>query len=58
MAPEVSTATDSKMMRRPNLAYLAIFLTSAALATDPAASAARRCKRVEARSVQDETAAT
>ena len=41
MAPDVSTATGWKMKRRPNSAYLAIFLTSAASATDPAASAAR-----------------
>ena len=41
MAPDVSTATDWKIRRRPNSAYLAIFLTSAASATDPAASAAR-----------------
>ena len=39
MAPHVSTATGWKMKRRPNSAYLAIFLTSAASATDPAASA-------------------
>ena len=39
MAPDVSTATGWKMKRRPNSAYLAIFLTSAA--SDPAASAAR-----------------
>ena len=39
MAPEVSTAIGWKMKRRPNSAYLAIFLTSAASATDPAASA-------------------
>ena len=41
MAPEVSTATDWKMKRRPNIAYLAIFLPSAASATVPAANAAR-----------------
>ena len=41
IAPEVTTATDWKMKRRPNSAYLAIFLTSAASATDAAASAAR-----------------
>ena len=41
MAPDVSTATGWKMKRRPNSAYFAIFLTSAASATDPAASAAR-----------------
>ena len=41
MAPDVSTATGWKMKRRPNSAYLAIFLTSAASVTDPAASAAR-----------------
>ena len=40
MAPDVSTATGWKMKRRPYSAYLAIFLTSAASATDPAASAA------------------
>ena len=38
MAPDVSTATGWKMKRRINSAYLAIFLTSAASATDPAAS--------------------
>ena len=41
MAPGVSTATGWRMKRRPNSAYLAIFLTSATSATDPAASAAR-----------------
>ena len=41
MVPDVSTATGWKMKRRPNSAYLAIFLTSAASATDPAARAAR-----------------
>ena len=41
MAPDVSTATGWKMKRRPNSAYLAIFLTSVASATDPAASATR-----------------
>ena len=41
MAPNVSTATGWKMKRRPNSAYFAIFLTSAASATDPAASAER-----------------
>ena len=40
MAPDVTTATCWKMKRRPNSAYLAIFLTSAASATDPAANAA------------------
>ena len=35
------TTTGWKMKRRPNSAYLAIFLTSAASATDPATSAAR-----------------
>ena len=39
MAPDVSTGW--KMKRRPNSAYLVIFLTSAVSATDPAASAAR-----------------
>ena len=34
------TATGWKMKRRPNSAYLTIFLTSAASETDPAASAA------------------
>ena len=46
MASDVSTATGWKMKRRPNSAYLAIFLTSAASATDPTASV-RRCKRVD-----------
>ena len=41
MAPDVSIATGWKMKRRPNSAYLVIFLTSAASSTDPAASAAR-----------------
>ena len=41
MALDVSTATGWKMKRRSNSAYLAIFLTSAASPTDPAASAAR-----------------
>ena len=41
MAPDVSTATGWKMKRRPSSAYFSIFLTSAASATDPAASAAR-----------------
>ena len=39
MAPDVSTATDWKMKRRSDIAYLALFLTSAASAMDPAASA-------------------
>ena len=39
MAPDISTATGWKMKRRSNSAYLAIFLTPAASATDPAASA-------------------
>ena len=39
MAPDDSTANGWKMKRRPNIAYLANFLTSAASATDPAASA-------------------
>ena len=39
MEPGVSTATGWKMKRRPKSAYLAIFLTSAASATDVAASA-------------------
>ena len=41
MTPDVSTASGWKMKSRPNSSYLAIFLTSAASATDPAASAAR-----------------
>ena len=41
MEPDVSIATGWKIRCRPNIAYLAIFLTSAASATDPAASAAR-----------------
>ena len=39
MAPDVSTASGWKMKCLPSSAYLAIFLTSAASATDPAASA-------------------
>ena len=41
MAPDVSTATGWKKKRRPNSAYLAIILTSASSASDPAANAAR-----------------
>ena len=41
MAPDVSTETGWKMKRRSNSTYMAIFLTSSASATDPAASAAR-----------------
>ena len=37
MAPDVSTATGRRMERGPNIVYLAIFLTSAASATDQAA---------------------
>ena len=37
MASDVSTATGWKMKRRSNIAYLALFLTSAASAKDPAA---------------------
>ena len=39
IAPDVPTATGWKIKRRPNSAYLAIFLTSSA--SDPAACAAR-----------------
>ena len=48
MAPDVSTATGWKMKHGPNSAYLAIFLTSAVSAKDPAVSSARiRFKDVE-----------
>ena len=40
MALDVSTATGWKMKCRPNSAYMATFLTSAASSTDPTASAA------------------
>ena len=41
LAPDVSTAIGWRMKRLPNIANLAIFLTAAASATHPAASAAR-----------------
>ena len=38
MASDVLTATGWKLKRLPNIAYLTIFLTLAASASDPAAS--------------------
>ena len=52
--PHGTGRLDSNWLEDEASAYLAIFLTSAASATDPAA----RCKRVDTRSVPDETAAT
>ena len=60
LAPDVSKAIGWRMKRLPNIANLAIFLTSAVSATDPAASAARvsfkRIKDVDALSVPVRTA--